>query len=312
MEIARITTFGIAVLLMFAALGLVIQYRYSELNTRLEVIETGYGTPPSVVGTAQITNKAITTAKLADSSVTTEKLGAAAVTGAKIADGSITAGDLATGAVTSLKILDGTIAEDDIADDAITSAKIAAGAIAASDIANSAVTSAKILDGTILTEDIANDNITSALIENNTVSSDDLADNIAVDNLYADNVDITTRLTIPAGAITDNTIENADIATGFIQSGWVDNTMENTAIIPSDNVGQPITVSFSPSFSTVPVVTISDNDENILVKVYDVTTSSFKVQLWWRLDGANITGVDAPTYDMYDNIRWIAMVPKQD
>ena len=68
-----------------------------------------------------------------------------AVTSAKIADGSISANDIADGAITSAKIADGTIATADIADSAISTAKLA----------NNSVTSAKIVDGTITASDLS-------------------------------------------------------------------------------------------------------------------------------------------------------------
>lgn len=288
MEIARITTLVIAIVLAFSGLGLIIQYRYSELNTRLEVIETGYGAPPSVVGTVQITDKAITTAKLADVSVTREKLAAAAVTGAKIADGTITAGDLASGAVTSVKILDGTIAEDDIADDAITSAKIAAGAvgsseiaagaIAASDIADSAVTSAKILDGTILTADIANDNITSDLIKDDNLGNESILDNSLDNTSIAENaIDFEElRLKIKSGK--DNVVDQTTIAHGL-------------GVAPSAVVITPAFDATSPNTATVP--------ENLLFTVESVDWENFTVG--FSENGTAFADVPG------ENIYWIAI-----
>ena len=65
------------------------------------------------------------------------------ITSAKIANGTITTSDLANSAVTSGKIVDKTILARDIANGAVTSAKIANGAITTSDLANGAVTQAK-------------------------------------------------------------------------------------------------------------------------------------------------------------------------
>jgi hypothetical protein len=76
------------------------------------------------------------------------------ITSAMIANGTITGGDIASNAITSAKISDGTIAGGDIANNAVTSAKILDGTIAGGDIANSAITSAKISDGTITGSDL--------------------------------------------------------------------------------------------------------------------------------------------------------------
>ena len=73
----------------------------------------------SMVGTANITNYAVTEDKIAGGAVTAHQLADAAVQAAKIADGAVTAAKLADGAVTSAKLADG----------AVTAVKLAAGAI---------------------------------------------------------------------------------------------------------------------------------------------------------------------------------------
>jgi len=70
----------------------------------------------AALGLANIADGLLTTAKLADNSVTS----------AKIVDGTIVTADLADSSVTSAKIVDGTIATADIADAAVTTAKLAA------------------------------------------------------------------------------------------------------------------------------------------------------------------------------------------
>ncbi|MDL5051554.1 hypothetical protein QQ054_36730 [Oscillatoria amoena NRMC-F 0135] len=76
------------------------------------------GGPITTTGTIAIANLGVTTALLADNSVTS----------AKIVDATIATADLADNSVTSAKIADGTIATADIADGAITAAKLASGA----------------------------------------------------------------------------------------------------------------------------------------------------------------------------------------
>lgn len=87
-----------------------------------------------VAPTAGIENSAVTTAKIADNSITTEKIDAAgldtaalandAVTTAKIADDAITAAQLATNSVTADAIAAGEVGTVELADDAVTYAKI--------------------------------------------------------------------------------------------------------------------------------------------------------------------------------------------
>jgi hypothetical protein len=69
------------------------------------------------------------TSNLADSAVTTAKLATDAVTTVKVTDANITAAKLAADAVTTAKVLDANITTAKLADGAVTNAKVAAGAI---------------------------------------------------------------------------------------------------------------------------------------------------------------------------------------
>ena len=107
------------------------------------------------VTTTQVNNAAITTSKLAASAVTATQIADATITSAKIAADTILAGNIAAGAVGTSEILDATIATADIADLAVTSAKIATDTILATNIAAGAVTSSEIADASVTGADIA-------------------------------------------------------------------------------------------------------------------------------------------------------------
>jgi hypothetical protein len=96
------------------------------------------------IGTAQLTDNAVTAAKLADLSVTTPKMADLAVTTAKLADGAVTAAKLGPSSVGASALANG----------AVTSAKIAAGAVGASQLAPDSVFSSKIVDGSVLAADL--------------------------------------------------------------------------------------------------------------------------------------------------------------
>jgi hypothetical protein len=85
------------------------------------------GGPITTTGTVSIATGGVTTALLADNSVTSAKIVDATIATADLADGSVSTVKLADNSVTSAKIVDGTIATADIADGAITAAKLASG-----------------------------------------------------------------------------------------------------------------------------------------------------------------------------------------
>lgn len=87
------------------------------------------------ITSALIANAAVGTSELADNAVTTVKIGADQVTGAKIADGSVGTADLADGAVTT----------DKMGADQVTGAKIANGTITSADLASGSVDLAKLV-----------------------------------------------------------------------------------------------------------------------------------------------------------------------
>jgi hypothetical protein len=103
------------------------------------------------VGTANLIDGAVTSAKIADGTiatddladlaVTADKLAGNSVTSAKIVDGTIAAGDLASDSVTTAKILDANVTTAKIADLNVTTDKLAAGAVTRAKIANEAWTS---------------------------------------------------------------------------------------------------------------------------------------------------------------------------
>ena len=96
---------------------------------------------------ADISNGAVTTAKIADLGVTEGKIAAGAVTGGKIADSAVATAKIADGAISTAKIADSAVATAKIADGAVASGKIADSAIATAKIVDSAVTDAKVATG---------------------------------------------------------------------------------------------------------------------------------------------------------------------
>jgi len=84
------------------------------------------------------------TSELADNAVTTAKIAAGAVVEADLATGAVTADKIGSSAVTTAKIAAGAVTATELGSSAVTTAKISAGAVTTTEIANSAVTSSKL------------------------------------------------------------------------------------------------------------------------------------------------------------------------
>ena len=234
------------------------------------------------VGTTELANDAVTSAKIADGTIATADIANGAVTDAKLA-GSISpskvtgtavvearqviAGTGLTGGGTlaadrTISIAAGGVGTTQLADDAVTTGKIAAGAVGTSDIADSAVTSAKIADGTIVNGDVnaaaaidPSKIAGTAVVQARTVTGvnsltggGDLSANRTLD--VADGGIGTAELAngavttakIAAGAIT---IDKVDSAAGFVAAATVGNMVKLNAATGTDALGDTTDISVS-------------------------------------------------------------------
>ena len=99
------------------------------------------------VGTTQLADNAVTSAKIATDTITAADIATSAVTSSEILDLTIVDADIGTGAVTSPKIANNAVTSAKIAADTITSADIATAAVGTDEIAAEAVTRAKLAMG---------------------------------------------------------------------------------------------------------------------------------------------------------------------
>jgi hypothetical protein len=201
-----------------------------------------------IVGT-QITDGAISTAKLAAGSVTAATIAADTITASQIAAGAITSSELAAGAVIAGKITAGAIVAADIAAgtitgdriaantitaakiaaDTITAAEIAAGAIGASEIAAGAVITAKLAAGAVTANEIAANSISAGAIQAAAITTAKIAAGAVTAGEIAASAVTATQLAagavttakLAAGAVTANEIAANTITAGLIATGAI-------------------------------------------------------------------------------------------
>lgn len=161
----------------------------------------------AAISAAKVTGQ-ITGTQITDSAITTAKIGAGAITTAKIAAGAVTAGEIAAGAITASKIGAGEI----------TAGKIAAGAIVAGDIAAGAITTAKLASGAVTANEIAAAAITTGKIAANAVTAGEIAAGAITAGKIAANAIAVGSAAIENGAIVNAMIANATIDSAKIVS----------------------------------------------------------------------------------------------
>lgn len=200
--------------------------QHGNVNDAVEAIEGELGTDPAG---ASATVKARFEAIEANSWVTS----------ARIADGTVTGTDIASGTVTSANLVDGTIVNADVSGTAaidktkisgtavtvadtgtVTSAMIADGTIVNGDVNASAAIAATKISGTAVTQ-ADSGTVTSTMIANGTITGTDIASG-----------------TVTSTNIADGTIVNADVATGAA----ID-VAKLTGVVTSAGVGNLLTAN---------------------------------------------------------------------
>ena len=156
--------------------------------------KTNSSIPTEIIGTTNISDSAITTAKIA----------ADAVNGTKIADDSINSEHYVDGSIDTAHIADAQITTAKITDANVTTAKIDADAIDGTKIADDSINSEHYVDGSIDTAHIADSQITTAKIADSQITSAKITDGAIV------NADINASAAIDATKIHDGTISNTE------------------------------------------------------------------------------------------------------
>ncbi len=138
-------------------------------NSQLASIDAAKITS-QIVGT-QITNGAISTAKLAAGSVTTNEIAANTIVAANIASGTITATQISSGTITATQIAASTITGAKIAANTIAAGNIVAATISSNEIAANTIVAANIASGTITATQLAAGSVTAGKISVSSLSA---------------------------------------------------------------------------------------------------------------------------------------------
>ncbi|MFV3131962.1 hypothetical protein [Niveispirillum sp. KHB5.9] len=177
----------------------------------------------TITGT-QISDGAISTAKLFAGAITTAKIAVGAVTAGEIAVGAVTATKIEAGAVTTAKLAAGAVTADQISANAITAGKVAAGAISANELAAGAITADKIYSSSVTADKIASNAVTAEKILAGSITADKITANaitavkIAANAVTADKI---TANAITADKIAANAITADKLSAGFVYAGTV-------------------------------------------------------------------------------------------
>ncbi len=116
--------------------------------------KTNSSIPTEIIGTTNIADSAITSAKIANSTIVADDLASNAITTVKITDGNVTQAKLASDSVNGTKIADESINSEHYVDGSIDTAHVADSQITLAKLASDSVNSSKIVDDSIVNADI--------------------------------------------------------------------------------------------------------------------------------------------------------------
>ena len=126
------------------------------------------------VTTDKIVDANVTNSKLASDSVTTDKIMSSAITNEKLAQNSVGTANIMNGSVDNNKLYDKSVTTNKLADGCVTTNKLADECVTTNNLADGCVTAAKLAEGSISIDNIPDGAITDDKIANHTISKDKL------------------------------------------------------------------------------------------------------------------------------------------
>lgn len=180
-----------------------------EITPRQQIVSAAYAFRAKVAEGLPDGN--LSTAMLANASITVDKLGGNAVTTAKLANDAVDQSKILNGSVVTSKISDGAVTNAKIAANSVTSDKVVDFTLVGNDIADGQINSAKLTDGQVMSIDIADGQVQTADIAGSAITTDKVAGN-AID--YAKLAAAVQQSLCPVGTILPFAGDNAP-------TGWL-------------------------------------------------------------------------------------------
>lgn len=141
---------------------------------------TGSGAGLTGISTAALADGSVTKVKVATDAVGSSEIAEGAVRSNEILDGTIAAVDLAANSVDSAAIASGAVGTSEIADQSIQSIDISSGAVGSSEIRDQGIQSIDISPDAIGSSEIRADAVSSSEIEDGSITAADMASSVGV------------------------------------------------------------------------------------------------------------------------------------
>jgi hypothetical protein len=234
-------------------------------------------------------------------------VGTGVITSAKIANSTISTGDISADAIDGTLIADDAINSEHYTDGSIDLAHMSADSVDGSKIADDSIDSEHYVDGSIDSAHIANDAIDSQHYAAGSIDSEHLSPDCVVSAKVADNslvnADINTSAAIDATKIHNGSVTNtefgylgsvtSDIQTQInnVSAGAISNVQDNVFRI-CDDLDNTKDIAFQSSAITsgnVRTITMADQDIDLAPTTGTYATECFKS----ITDGSNIVAADS-------------------
>lgn len=172
-----------------------------------------------------IANGGVSTAKLADASLTSAKYASGSILTAAVGDAQITQQKLSGDSVGSAQLIGGSVGNSELASDCVTNVKIGNLEISTAKLQDDCIVASKIGTGAVLTDAVGDDQITNAKLADDCIQAAQVSNGAINDSaMLANNV------------VTQNQLASASVSSAKIQSGAVGTTALAGTSVTSDKL----------------------------------------------------------------------------